>query len=215
MYEPSTSILNLESALASVPLMDPHTHLDATHLSARGLDDILLYHMAVSDFFAAGCPNGARVPEDRTEDEARKRVLEALPYLPKVRNTAMAWGVRIILGDLYDWHEPVTRENWERLDARIRERAADPVWPREILKRAGIIQTGTELWRGRDGAADDILKFSLEWAFFTRTQWGQPDIPLFELERAWNATEPGVPIPVTFDRASAPPLERTIQSVDD
>jgi len=195
--------------------MDPHTHLDAAHLSARGLDDILLYHMAVSDLYAAGCPNGDRVPEDRTDSVARDRIAEALPYLPKVRNTATSWGARIIVGDLYDWHEPVTVENWERLDARIRERAADPAWPREILKRAGIVRTGTELWRGRDGSASDILEYSLEWAFFARTQWGQPDIPVYELERAWNETEPSAPIPVTFDRASAPPLKRCIRTVDD
>ena len=205
----------LETALAGLPWMDPHTHMDAAHLAARGLDDILLYHMAVSDLYAAGCPSGSRVPEDRTEAEARRRVVEALPYLSKTRNTAMAWGTRVILGDLYDWHEPVTAENWERLDALIRERAADPAWPREILRRAGIVRTGTELWRGRDGSADDLFQYSLEWAFFARTQWGQPDIPLFELERTWNETEPGVPIPVTFDRQTAPPLAKAIRSVDD
>jgi glucuronate isomerase len=59
------------------------------------------------------------------------------------------------------------------------------------------------------------LQYSLEWAFFARTQWGQPDIPVYELERAWNQAEPSAPIAVTFDRASAPPLERTIRTVDD
>ncbi|MCC6696439.1 MAG: hypothetical protein IT365_12480 [Candidatus Hydrogenedentes bacterium] len=206
---------HLETALAGLPWMDPHTHMDAAHLAARGLDDILLYHMAVSDLYAAGCPSGCRVPEDRTEAEAQRRVVEALPYLPKVRNTAMAWGTRIILEDLYCWHEPVTADNWERLDAIIRERAADPAWPREILRRAGIVRTGTELWRGRDGSADDLFQYSLEWAFFARTQWGQPDIPLFELERTWNETEPGVPISVTFDRQTAPPLAKTIRNADD
>lgn len=206
---------DLEIALAGLPWIDPHTHMDAAHLAARGLDDILLYHMAVSDLYAAGCPSGGRVPEDRAEAEAQRRVVEALPYLPKTRNTAMAWGTRIILEDLYDWHESVTAENWERLDALVRERAADPAWPREILRRAGIVRTGTELWRGRDGSADDLFQYSLEWAFFARTQWGQPDIPLFELERTWNETEPGVPIPVTFDRQTAPPLAKTIRSVED
>ena len=67
--------------LDSFDWMDPHTHLDAAHLTARGLDDILLYHMAVSDLYAAGCPTGARVAEDRTSAEARHRILESLPYL--------------------------------------------------------------------------------------------------------------------------------------
>ena len=205
----------LEQALESFPWMDPHTHIDAAHLSARGLDDILLYHMSVSDLYAAGCPSGARVDEDRNPAEARRRVLEALPYLSKTRNTSTAWGIRIILSDLYGWNEPVTPENWERLDACIAERSRDTAWPREILTRAGIARTGTELWRGRGGIADDLFDYALEWAFFARTQWGQPDIPVYELERTWNDTEPTAPIPVTFDRAKAPPLARTIRTVED
>ncbi|GMU91135.1 MAG: hypothetical protein AMXMBFR4_01930 [Candidatus Hydrogenedentota bacterium] len=99
-------VREMEEALAAFPWMDPHTHLDAAHLSARGLDDILLYHLCVSELYAAGCPNGARVPEDRTEEEAERRIVEAAPFLPKGRNTAMAWGIRIILRDLYGWDEP-------------------------------------------------------------------------------------------------------------
>ncbi|MDZ4861129.1 MAG: hypothetical protein SGI88_19325 [Candidatus Hydrogenedentes bacterium] len=205
----------IEEILLSFPWMDPHTHIDAAHLSARGLDDILLYHMCVSDLYAAGCPNGARLSEDPSPAESAQRVEEALPYLSSTRNTAMSWGVRIILADLYDWHEPVGETNWRSLDALIMERAADPAWPREILRRANIARTGTELWRARDGSANDLLQYSLEWAFFARAQWGQPDIPLYELERAWNATAPEPPIPVSFDRATAAPLLRTIKSVDD
>lgn len=208
-------VREMEEALAAFPWMDPHTHLDASHLSARGLDDILLYHMCVSELYASGCPSSARVPEDRSEDEAERRIVEAIPWLPKVRNTAMAWGVRIILRDLYQWNDPVSESNWRALHQLIRDRAQDLAWPRDILRRSGIARTGTELWRGRDGAADDLFQYALEWAFFARTQWGQPDIPLYELERAWNASSPQTPIPVTFDRKSAPPPEKVIRSVDD
>ncbi|MBI4558162.1 MAG: hypothetical protein HY706_11320 [Candidatus Hydrogenedentes bacterium] len=205
----------VEQALTSFPWLDPHTHVDASHLCARGLDDILLYHMSVSDLYAAGCPTPTRMDEDRSKEEARRRVLEAIPYLSKVKNTAMAWGIRIILKELYDWSEPITERNWERLDALIQDRNRDPQWPRYVLWRAGIARTGTELWRRRDGSSDDLLQYSLEWAFFARTQWGQNDIPLYELECAWNATAPGQPIPVTFNRATAPPLLKTIRTVED
>ena len=197
----------IEEILHSFPWMDPHTHIDAAHLSARGLDDIVLYHMCVSDLYAAGCPSGARVPEDRTEEEAARRIEEAIPYLAKARNTAMAWGVRIILADLYNWHTPIDASNWKNLDRLIKHHASNPAWPREVLRRANIARTGTELWRGRNGSANDILQYSLEWAFFARTQWGQPDIPLYELERAWNASAPQEPLPVSFDRKTAPPLK--------
>ncbi len=205
----------IEEILHSFPWIDPHTHIDAAHLSARGLDDILLYHMCVSDLYSAGCPSGARVPEDRSEEEAARRIEEAIPYLAKTRNTAMSWGVRIILADLYNWHTPIDASNWRNLDALIKHHASSAAWPREILRRANIASTGTELYRRRDGSADDLLQYAIEWAFFARTQWGQPDIPLYELERAWNAAAPQQPLPVTFDRKSAPPLRKTILSVDD
>ena len=138
-----------EEALGAMPWMDVHTHIDASHLSARGLDDILLYHMSTSELYAAGCPSGARVEEDRSPQEARRRVQQALPFLPKVQNTFMAWGIRVILADLYGWKKGITPDNWETLDAMIAEHSRDAQWPRSILKRAGIARTATELWRGR------------------------------------------------------------------
>jgi hypothetical protein len=56
-------VFDLERALQEVPLLDVHTHLVGGKLGARGLHDILLYHMAISDLYAAGCPNGARLTE--------------------------------------------------------------------------------------------------------------------------------------------------------
>jgi hypothetical protein len=171
--------------------------------------------MSISELYAAGCPSGARIDEERSPQEARTRILQALPFLKKVQNTFIAWGIRTILADLYDWREPITAENWERLDAMIAERSRDTTWSRSLLRRAGIARTATELWRGRGGIADDLFQYGLEWAFFTRTQWGQPDIPVYELERAWNQEAPAPPISVTFARKQAPLLAKTIRTVDD
>ena len=211
----ASRVHEMEEMLASFKWMDPHTHVDAEHMAARGLDDILLYHMSISDLYAAGCPSGARLDDDRSPEEARRRLKEAVPFAARARNTSIAWGMRIILEDLYDWYDPITEDNWKLLDARIAERSQDPAWPREILVRANIARTGTELWRRKDGHADDLFLYSLEWGFFTRAQWGQPDIPLYELERVWNAAECGRPLPVTFDRGTAPPFTKIIRTVDD
>ena len=48
--------VDLEQALAEMPMFDVHTHLVGGKLGARGLHDILLYHMVISDLYAAGCP---------------------------------------------------------------------------------------------------------------------------------------------------------------
>ena len=207
-------VRTLEEGLAEIPLLDIHTHLDASHLAARGLHDILLYHMLISDLVSAGCPSRERLSEDPSDAEATARLEEAIPYLPHVQNTSIFWGVRIILRDLYGWTEPITLQNWRTLDARIRERSNDANWPREMFKRAGVRRAGTELWRRHDGAYDDILQYALEWAFFARAQWGVNDIPLYELERAWNQSEPGAPLPVTMGDGR-PALARTIQTLED
>src|SRR5512147_3170381 len=109
MTSPSL-IVDLEEALAELPMFDVHTHLVGGKLGARGLHDILLYHMAVSDLYAAGCPSGARLtefPAWPTKDEAHRRLEEAIPYLPLCQNTSSSWVVRLILRDLYDWNDPL------------------------------------------------------------------------------------------------------------
>jgi len=206
--------VTLLEALGEIPLLDAHTHLDAAHLTARGLHDILLYHMLVSDLASAGCPSRARLSEDPSDAEAETRLVESLPYLPHIQNTSIFWGARLILRDLYDWDEPITLENWRRLDARIRQRSGDPGWARQVLGRARVLRASTELWRRRDGSADDIFQYALEWAFFTRAQWGINDIPLYELERAWNQSAPAAPLPVTLGD-QRPPLAQAIRSLDD
>jgi hypothetical protein len=205
---------DLRGALAAIPLLDAHTHLDATHLSARGLHDVLLYHMVVSDLVSAGCPDRERLGEQPTGEEARIRIERALPFLPAIRNTSCSWGLRIILADLYGWRGPVDASNWKRLDAQIRERSTDPAWIREILGRAGIRRSCTELWRRHDGRADALLQYSLEWSFFARCQWGEFDTALYELEKAWSEGKPGAPSPVTQGGARPVPA-RAIRSVAD
>jgi hypothetical protein len=201
----------LYMALCEVPLIDAHTHINEARMPAQDLADIILYHMSVSDMYTAGCPDGTRI-DGLTENEREQRVERAIPYLPRVKNTSIQWGVRTILENLYGWDKEITSQNWKTLDALVRERAAVPAWPREILNRAGIRRTMTELWRGK-GQNTGLFQYSLEWAFFTRSQWGQFDTALLELEYAWSQDEPGPPLPVTFDRTQF--TGRKIQSMED
>ncbi len=207
--------LELERGLAELPMLDIHTHLVGGRLSAQGLHDVLLYHMVISDLYAAGCPTGRRLtefPDWPTERESRVRIEEALPFLPSIRNTSSSWCIRIILADLYDWHEPITPENWQRLDAQIRERAEDRAWPHAILDRLNIQRSGTELARRGDGSDDNRLQYALEWGFFTRCQWGEFDTALYELERCWGRS-PESPSPI--GAVGRPPTERTIRTLSD
>jgi glucuronate isomerase len=207
-------ITDLEEALLDMPILDTHTHIDAAHPSARGLDDILLYHMVSSELFSAGCPDGERMNEMPSIKESHARLERAIPFVPQIRNTSCYWLVRTILKDLYGWCEPVSDSNWRKLDSLIRERAGKQ-WGVEILDRARIRRTVTELWRGRDGSCDELFQYSLEWAFFTRCQWGEYDTALYELERTWTQAKPEAPLPVAPGKArpAAPRPIRTLRDV--
>ncbi len=205
----------LEEALAELPMFDVHTHLVGGHLGARGLHDIMLYHMVVSDLYAAGCPDGARLtqfPGWPTPEEAEQRITRAIPYLPRIRNTSCSWGLRMILEDLYNWREPITADNWRRLDAMVRERADDRGRWYSIFDRLNIQRTCTESARRGGGEDDARLQYSTEWCFFARTQWGEFDTALYELERAWGRT-PEFATPI--GGGQRPPTDRTIRTLDD
>jgi hypothetical protein len=206
-------VATMEEALKEIPLLDAHTHLDASHLAARDLSDLMLYHMVISDLYSAGCPSGGRLSECPDDEERRTRIEEALPYLPAIQNTSCSWALRIILRDLYGWKEPITAKNWKKLDGMIRERAKDAAWPRSVWDRAKIRRTSTERWRGQDGSADDRFQYSLEWSFFARCQWGEFDTALFELETAWNQKKPSPPLPVSGGKR--PKLARVIRTLKD
>ncbi|MSU36561.1 MAG: hypothetical protein EXS36_15975 [Pedosphaera sp.] len=206
---------DLESGLAEVPVIDIHTHLVGGRLGARGLHDLLLYHMVISDLYAAGCPTGARLtqyPGWPSRGEAHARIEEALPFLHLSRNTSSYWGLRRILRDLYNWDEPVTQDNWHRLDDLVRERAEDRAWHHGVLDRLQIRRTGTELARREQGSDDDRLQYALEWGFFTRCQWGEFDTALYELERCWGRT-PESPSPIGTGARPIPP--RSIRTLSD
>ncbi len=201
--------------LSALPMVDAHTHLVDGYLGAQGLHDIMLYHMAVSELYSAGCPDGARLtqyPGRPDVDEAHSRISRALPYLKDVRSTGISWGIRIILRDLYQWNKPITPDNWRKLDDLIRERADDRMWHREILRRVGISAACTELARRRAGDDDDLLTYALEWGFFTRCQWGEYDTALYELERCWGH-QPGPASPIGAGGRAKP--DREIRNVDD
>jgi hypothetical protein len=171
--------------------------------------------MVVSDLYGAGCPSGKRLTEYPgwpDQAEAHYRIQEALPYLPHIRNTSLSWMIRLILKDLYDWHAPITADNWQRLDGIIRERADDRAWQHAILDRAHIRRTCAEYARREAGADDERLQYSLEWAFFTRAQWGEYDTALYELERCWGKRPSGS---VPIGTGPRPATERTIRTLDD
>ena len=211
----TVSASEVEEGLSQLPMFDVHTHLTCGELGARGLHDILLYHMLLSDLYSAGCPDGPRLtefPGAPSAEETEWRVARALPYLRKAANTSTNWMFRQVLRGLYGWEDTVTEDNWRRLDRIIVERSAEPGWADEVLRRLNIVRSCTEHVRRAGGVDDHRFQYSVEWAVFTRPGSGMFDTPLFELERCWGTT-PGPP-PGAGEH-QRPVTDRVVRSASD
>ena len=131
--------LELERALAEIPVLDVHTHLVGGKLAVRGLHDLLLYHMVVSDLYAAGCPSGARLtqfPGWPSRDEAAARIEEALPFLPLHPEHVFVLGpAESFSGTITGGRLRSNSRTGGSSTTMIRERANDKSWPREVLVR--------------------------------------------------------------------------------
>lgn len=200
--------------LWALPTKDIHTHIRADVPVARGLHDIVLYHMVISELYTAGCPDGTRLSDDPTPEETEFRIIRAIPYLKYIQNTSLYWIMTRILKDIYGWDRKITLDNWREIDAIIKEKGCTLSRAKEIADRCNFVKVNTELWRGAGHIADELFYYSLEWSFFTRSQWGQNDTALLELEYAWNQTIPGPPLPVTVDRSRLD-LKKTIRTIED
>jgi glucuronate isomerase len=205
----------LSREISDMPLIDVHTHVDLSHPSARGLHDLLLYHMVVSELYSAGCPDASRLSELPDDAEAEDRLLRAIPYIPYVRYSSCFTVLKSILRDLYGFSTDINSGNWRKLDGLIRERYKNDNAD-EILKKANITKINTEYCR-KHGFGNDRFFYSLEWAFFTRSQYGVFDAPLLELEIAASQDKPEGPIPVTFDEARYASRRRieTVEQTDE
>jgi len=188
----------LEEAIDAIPLIDLHTHIDLAHQQARGLHDVLLYHMVASELYSAGCPDAERLPEYPDDAEAERRLVSAIPYVRHIRNTSCYGMMVSILRGLYGFDEALTEDNWRRADALIREQYAAGS-AETIYNKANLANLCTEYCR-KNGHESEMFSYSLEWAFFTRNQYGCFDAPVLELEVAASQEKPEGPMPVTMDR---------------
>src|SRR5947209_14792683 len=86
-------VRTLYEELCRIPLLDPHSHVDAFAPAARGLDDILGYHYYTELAHSAGMghePLGADV-------DPRERCRAILAHMDRFDNTAQyGWFVDIV-----------------------------------------------------------------------------------------------------------------------
>ncbi|MDI6829391.1 MAG: hypothetical protein QME62_12990, partial [Armatimonadota bacterium] len=129
----------IRSAINDIPVIDIHTHLGTGGMwQARDLTDIMFYHWLGTEFRNAGCPENACYTRKNTPAlSPKERVKIAIPYCRAIRNTSNFWAFTGIMSDLYGV-DCLDESNWERAFDMVAERANDPSWELEVLRRAKI-----------------------------------------------------------------------------
>ena len=122
---------SLEAALAEVPLIDPHSHIDPLRPVSRSLDDILGYHYYTELAHSAGMPHSplaADVP-------ARERVRAILSHMDRFDNTAQyGWFVDIARTFLGFPGERVTAADADWLFDTAEQRFAAADWEQQVFQ---------------------------------------------------------------------------------
>lgn len=126
---------DLTAALAAVPLIDPHSHIDPLAPVSRSLADILGYHYYTELAHSAGVPQhllGADVP-------ARERVRTILGALADYDNTAQAaWFADIARRFLGFNGEMVTAADADALFDAAETAFARPTWEADVFRATNL-----------------------------------------------------------------------------
>src|SRR2546429_3640481 len=87
-----TLVESLVAALAEIPLIDPHSHIDPLAPVSKSLDDILGYHYYTELAHSAGMPQDVLAPSISPRDRCR----EIVKFMDRYDNTAQyGWFVHI------------------------------------------------------------------------------------------------------------------------
>ncbi len=128
----------IERMIRETPIIDPHTHVRCDQPGAPDLASLMSYHWVQTELRAVGM-----TPAD--SDLAlpvEERVRRAIPYLRRMRNTAMAWCLFRIFRDLYDFQDhQLTESNYLDLIDRVAAGGRDPAWAPSVFRDRCNIRT--------------------------------------------------------------------------
>ncbi|MCS6977094.1 MAG: amidohydrolase [Gemmatales bacterium] len=125
----------LDIALAAIPLIDPHSHINPLAPTARSLDDLLGYHYYTELAHSVGLAKDVLSPEVPPKETVR----QVLRHLERFDNTVQ-----------YTWFLHIAREFLGFDGSRVGERDCDalwdaaekvfsrPDWEAEVLRRSNV-----------------------------------------------------------------------------
>jgi len=129
--------VELKEFVDAVPMIDIHSHIDASHPHARSPRDILFYHYLATELRSAGMNLELISPNLPVEDAVRN----AMPFLPLIRNTSTYWYFVKMLKELYGFeHKDITKTNMKELLNTIYEGSKQADRYKSILSEKAKIE---------------------------------------------------------------------------
>ncbi len=127
----------LREFVDTIPMVDIHSHIDASHPHARTPRDILFYHYLVTELRSAGMPLELVSPELPVEDAVRN----AVPFLPLIRNTSTYWYFTRMLKELYGFEDDeINTKNMDGLLEAINKGSKQPDRYKRVLGEKAKIE---------------------------------------------------------------------------
>jgi len=126
---------DLTSALAAIPLIDPHSHIEPLSPVSKTLDDILGYHYYTELAHSAGMSQ-APLAKDVTP---RERVRAIVQHMDRYDNTAQyAWFLDIAKTFLGFTGDKITAEDADPLFDKAEKVFAQPDWEKQVFQKTNL-----------------------------------------------------------------------------
>lgn len=125
----------LESEIGKMSIIDPHTHIQHKTPSAVLIGNIFGYHYIRMELSTAGMDVERLMPSTLPPDE---QIKNALPYLPRIRNTTTWWGFMTICRALGFEDDTIHEGNWQDLCRIASQTMKTETWYRKALDSINI-----------------------------------------------------------------------------
>ena len=136
MIPPDSLSDRLFDTLCSIPLIDPHTHIDPLSPHCETLADILTYHYYTELVHSAGMPREVIEHPDLSAKEKLSRLID---FLDRIDNTIQHEWIMEMCRVFFGFHEDaLTPENWESVYDSSEKKMASDSWETSVLETSGI-----------------------------------------------------------------------------
>jgi glucuronate isomerase len=130
-----TLVRDLTTALADIPLIDPHSHIDPLSPVSKSLDDILGYHYYTELAHSAGMSQGPLAKEVSPRD----RVRAIVGHMDRYDNTAQyGWFVDIARTFLGFTGTKVTAADADKLFDAAEKTFAQKDWEQQVISKTKL-----------------------------------------------------------------------------